>query len=60
MNATHTFATLEISQSAYDEIHNALAEAGYEHAFIPGVLDDKRKPHEVIDMHGIGLVKRGD
>ena len=46
IRTTYTFATLEISKAAYDEIHAKLKEAGYEHTF-----------HEdgVIHMHGIGL-----
>lgn len=45
---THTFATLEISAAAYDEIHKLLEEAGYRHTF----MEDG-----TIDMHGIGLIK---
>lgn len=44
---THTFAELEVSEGAYDEIAQKLKDAGYEHAFIG----------ETIDMHGIGLTK---
>jgi len=44
---THTFAELEVSEGAYDEIAQKLKDAGYEHAFIGGT----------IDMHGIGLTK---
>lgn len=43
---THTYATLEISKPAYEEIRSKLKEAGYEHAF----HDDG-----LIDMHGIGI-----
>lgn len=32
---THTFATLAISQGAYDEIADALRKAGYDSAFLP-------------------------
>lgn len=42
----HTYAILEISQTAYDEIRSKLAAAGYEHAFHDG---------GVIDMHGIAV-----
>ena len=42
---THTYATLEISRAAYDEIAQKLRDAGYDHVF-----DGK-----TIDMHGIGL-----
>lgn len=45
---THTFAELEVSAAAYDEIRKLLEEAGYQHAF----MEDG-----VIDMHGIGLTK---
>lgn len=43
---THTYATLEVSKAAYDEIRKKLEDAGYQHAF-----------HEdgLIDMHGIAL-----
>lgn len=44
---THTFATLQVSAEAYDEIADKLKGAGYGHAFV----DD------AIDMHGIGLVR---
>lgn len=44
---THTYATLEVSAEAYDEIKRKLEDAGYQHAFIDGA----------IDMHGIALVK---
>lgn len=44
---THTYAVLEVSQTAYDEIAVKLRTAGYSHAF-----DDAER---AIDMHGIGL-----
>lgn len=44
---THTFATLEVSAEAYDEIAGKLREAGYDHAFVTGA----------IDMHGIGITR---
>lgn len=44
---THTFATLEISAAAYDEIAANLKDAGYGDAIVVGR----------IDMQGIGLVK---
>lgn len=44
---TRTFAVLEISESAYDEIASKLREAGYDHAFVSGA----------IDMHGITLTR---
>lgn len=43
---TYTFATLDISQVAYDEIAAKLRAAGYDQAF----LEDGQ-----IDMHGIAL-----
>lgn len=45
LRQTHTFATLEVSQAAFDEIEKKLREAGYDHAFVDGL----------IDMHGIAL-----
>lgn len=48
---THTYATLQVSRSAFDEISTKLSAAGYEHAFD---IDARNVP--VIDMHGIGLV----
>jgi len=44
---THTFAELEVSEKAYDEIKALLEAAGYAHAFVDGA----------INMHGIGLTK---
>lgn len=49
--STHTYATLEISASAYDEIAEKLRAAGYEHAF--------DLPEGAIDMQGVGVL-RGD
>lgn len=46
---THTYAILELSQHAFDEIATKMREAGYDHAF--DVSDGK----SVIDMHGIGV-----
>lgn len=43
---THAYATLEISQSAFDEIRAKLETAGYQHAFAKD---------GVIDMHGIAV-----
>lgn len=45
MRTSRTFAILEVSRAAYDEIRELLKEAGYEHAFVD----------ELIDMHGIAL-----
>jgi hypothetical protein len=46
MRQTHTFATLAVSASTFEEVERLLRAAGYGHVFI----DD------VIDMNGIGLV----
>jgi hypothetical protein len=48
---THTYATLQVSRSTFDEIAAKLSDAGYEPAFD---VDASNEP--VIDMHGIGLV----
>lgn len=47
---THTYAILEVSEAAYDEIKAKLTDANCIHAF-HGFHDD------VIDMHGIALKK---
>jgi hypothetical protein len=46
---THSYAVLNVSPAAYQEIRALLASSGYQHAFHQ---DDGR---EVIDMHGIAL-----
>lgn len=46
---SYTFALLEVSQEAYDEIAKKLHDADYGHAF----MEDG-----AIDMHGIALVKK--
>jgi hypothetical protein len=51
--STYTFALLEVSAAAYDEIKAKLTEAGYAHS-----LND-RDALQPIDMHGIGLVRAG-
>lgn len=43
---TYTYATLEISRAAYDEIYEKLKAAGYDSA-----IEDEG----LIDMHGIAL-----
>jgi hypothetical protein len=48
---TYTFATLEVSRLAYDEVRAKLLEAGYEHA-----ITSDSSEEELIDMHGIALV----
>lgn len=45
--ATHTFATLELSAAAYQEIAEKFRAAGYNHAF----MEDG-----AIDMHGVAVV----
>jgi len=50
LTATHTYAELELSQAAYDEIASKLKEAGYDHVF----MDDG-----TIDMQGIGVTREG-
>lgn len=55
LRTTHTYAILEISQAAYDEIRGALKAAGYEHTFHE--YTDKDGGYEVIDMQGIGIKK---
>lgn len=47
---THTFAILEVSAAAYDEIAAKLRAANYDHCFT-----EYGEPHCDIDMHGIGL-----
>jgi hypothetical protein len=48
---TYTYAILEVSGPAYDEIRKKLEEAGYNHAF-----DEDGN----IDMRGIALSKEPD
>jgi len=45
---THTFATLEVSRAAFDEIAEKLKAAGYGHVFVDS---------DTMDMHGIALTK---
>ncbi len=47
MRITHTYALLEVSPGAYEEIAGKLRAAGYDHAFDEGA----------IDMHGLALTK---
>lgn len=51
---THTYAVLEVSDAAYQEIRRKLEAAGYQQAF-HGKSDE-----EVIDMHGIALKSGGE
>jgi hypothetical protein len=46
---TYTYAILEVSAAAYEEIAEKLKAAGYQHAFHKDGRDT------VIDMHGIAL-----
>jgi hypothetical protein len=48
---THTFAILELSRSAYQEIKSKLIEAGYEHAIM------QEGGQELIDMHSIAVTE---
>ena len=48
---TYTYAVLEVSKAAYDEIAAKLRDAGYDHAF----TDEGE-----IDMHGIALAAERD
>lgn len=52
MKATRTYALLEVSPAAYEEISKALRAAGYDHAF-----HDDEDRGTVVDMHGIALTK---
>jgi hypothetical protein len=49
MRTTYTYAILDVSQAAFEEIKAKLEAAGYQHAFGE---DDGRT---VIDMHGIAV-----
>ena len=46
---THTYAILDLSPEAYQEIRAKLLEAGHEHAI------EGDEAGEVIDMHGIAI-----
>lgn len=48
LKQTHTYVTLEVSETAYDEIAKTLRDANYHHVF---------NAEGEIDMHGIALVK---
>lgn len=47
IRSTHTYAELEVSPAAYEEIAAKLRAAGYDHAFME---------NGAIDMHRIGLL----
>lgn len=53
MNATHTYALLYISASAYEEIRAKLTAAGYDDQFH---LSRRNLLVPVIDMHGIAVL----
>ncbi len=53
---THTYAVLDVSPAAYQEIRGKLDAAGYSHAFHDSEGDNGS---EVIDMHGIALQVEG-
>ena len=60
MRATHTYAVLDVSAAAYDEIAAKLREAGYEHAFLPERTEIEGLQSErgaLIDMHGIAIAR---
>ena len=44
---TNTLAQLEVSASVFDEIAAKLRDAGYDHAFVNGMLD----------LSGVGLTR---
>lgn len=48
---TYTYALLEVSEAAYEEVAKKLREGGYDEAF------HEQEEGVVIDMHGIALVK---
>lgn len=52
MTMAHTYSVLEISASAYQEIHALLRSANYHHVF------HDTKDGEVIDMHGLALQQK--
>lgn len=54
--STYTIATLSVSKETYKEIHDKLAEAGYQDQFLKSPFDGT----EVIDMTGIGITLDGE
>ncbi len=48
---TRTYAILELSDGAFEEIKAKLEEAGYQHAY------DNDEGRTIIDMHGIAVAK---
>ena len=49
---THTYATLEVSRAAFDDVKERLCAVEYEHAFRTDLAGEVT----LIDMHGIALV----
>jgi hypothetical protein len=49
---THTYAVLDLSKEAFEEIKKKLEAAGYHHA----IFKDKHGK-TVIDMHGIAVAE---
>lgn len=56
IRSTYTYAILEVSHAAYQEIKDKLAAAGYSDQF----HDDGDEDGVVIDMHGIALKDEGE
>lgn len=52
LTSSHTYVTLELSETAYQEIRSKLLEAGYYHCFD---IDDKDK-RGAIDMPGLAVI----
>jgi hypothetical protein len=50
MTYTHTYAIMDVSEAAYNEIKKKLEDAGYQHA-----IHIDRDGSVVLDMHGIAL-----
>lgn len=50
LRTTHTYAILELSHAAYNEINAKLRAAGYHHVF-----HEDSSHGTVMDMHGIAL-----
>jgi len=53
--STHSHAVLELSKSAYDEIHKKLHDAGYDQAWTV-----EPSGRCVIDMHGIAVTQEDE
>lgn len=51
MRTTYTYAILDLSKAAFEEIRAKLEAAGYQHAF------HKNDGRIVIDMHGIAVAE---